>query len=219
MNTEEQNTKIKELISKIQTAKNEKKGNRVDARKIYPIELKKDILSFHYESGRTVGSLALELNLAPQVINKWKRVHGIQRTGVIHGTTVRNDVRTKCLAVSKYFNNGHAVEIAEEYGVHYATVLAWVKQYKDKYLEYIDLPDGVTVIAREEKHVYGNENIKQVEELLVENSRKLTELLLTMHLSNTEREMLNKLKEKNEKKQTKLETLKEFANDLGLKIK
>ena len=210
---------LAELKVRIDKAPFEEKGKRKSKRRFFDKQLKLDILEFHYTTGRTMDSLSRELNIIPQVINKWKRVYGNQRTAVIHGKGIRNDVRTKALAVQTYIDGTmSAYNISVKYGVAQQTVHLWIRQYKDKYLEYIDLPDGVTVIAKEEKHVYGNKNIAEVEQLLAENHKKLVELINSQHFSDSEIKALKKMKEKSEKEQKDIQNIKNTAKKLNIKL-
>lgn len=182
-------------------------------------KFKKEVLDYHYQFGLLITGLAIELDINAPSLYVWKKQFGSDRTAVMHGTTTRNDVRTKALAVQRYYNGETAYALAEAFNVTPTTIAAWSKQYKDKYEEYLDLPDGVTVIAKEERQIYGDANIKQVEQMLKDNNERLTELLNTMHMTTTEKNIIKKLKEKNEKKQDKLDQAKETIEDLGLKIK
>ena len=209
---------IKELKVRVNKAPFEAKGNRDTARRMYPEQLKMDIIQYHFDSGRVMASIGNDLGIIPQVMNKWKRVLGKERTVVIHGRGVRNDVRTKAMAVKKFIDGKTAPELSKEYNVAPITIYGWVRQYSNKFEEYIDLPDGVTVIAKEEKHIYGNKNIQEVEELLRENHQKLTDLINSQHYTKAEMNTLVKMRDKTNKKQKEVEELKVMADKLNIDI-
>ncbi len=209
---------IKELKYRIEQIPYEPKGNRNDARRIFSDQLKSDVVSYHYQSGRTLISLSQELNVSAQIISRWKKAKGKERTVVLHGKGTRNDVRTKCLAVKSFIKGKIASELSREYNVAEITIYAWVKQYKEKYEEYIDLPDGVTVIAKEDRHVYGNKNIQEVEQFLRESNEQLTSLIDSQHYTKTEINILRKMREKGNKEQEEVNTLKESAKKYNIKI-
>lgn len=209
---------LKEIKEQLELAQKEQKDKKLKRINL-TTDFKKLVLKYHYESGRLLSSIAEELHIHQQYLYKWKKLYGNNRTAVIHGSKTRNDVRTKCLAVKSFHSGSKLDVLATEYNVKESTILAWAKQYKDKYLEYIDLPDGVTVIAKEERQIYGHENILEVERLLADNHQKLTDLLKNMHMTDTERKTVEKMKQKNEKKQENVKTVKELADELNLEIK
>ncbi len=209
---------LKELKVRLDDTPFEKQGTRAVKRKMYPKELKQDILSFHYSSGRTIPSICIELGLADQVLNKWKRQLGTQRTGAIHGKTVRNDIRTKALAVKDYTEGLESSKVAVKYGVTQSTIYMWINRYQDKYTEYLDLSDGVMIIAKEEKQVFGDKNIAEVEQMLKDQNQALTTLLQNQHYTKAELTTLNNIKTKASKKQLELNTLKDTAKKLHIKL-
>ncbi len=204
---------IKDLIIQSKDTTISKAGS-----KMYKDTFKNNILSFHYSSGRTMQSICLELSVAESIMSRWKRTHGKDRTAVIHGKGTRNDVRTKALAVQKFINGTDSDVLSKEYGVTLSTIYNWTNQYRSNYEEYLDLPDGVTVIAKPEKHIYGHKNILEVEQLLQDNNQNLTNLINSQHFSTTETNMLKKMKDKTIKTQKEIKDFKNTAEKLNIKL-
>jgi len=131
--------------------------------KIFDEAVKKLMVQYHYESGRSISELANEFNLPYSQIAYWKNKYGFERTGFYVGERIINDVRTRCLAVKEYIENSEKPEnLAQKYGVRSKyTIMNWVEKYIGTYQHYIDtMPDGVPWIANEERIVYGNEATK-----------------------------------------------------------
>ncbi len=209
---------IKELKIRIKDIPFEKQGKRTTKRRIYPIDFKTDLLSFHYETGRTINSISDELGLRSQVINKWKRELGKQRTAVIYGKGVRNDVRTKALAVQEHIQGIESSKLAVKYGVTQSTIYLWINKYEDKYEEYLDLSDGIMTIAKEEKQIFGDKNIEEIEQMLKDQNEALSTLLQNQHYTKAEIAILNKMKDKTSKNQADITTFKNTAKKLHIKL-
>ena len=206
--------RIEELKLRIKKI-TKKNGN---GSKFYEKDLKEDVISLHYETGRTINSIAVELNIGPPMVAIWKRNYGRQRTVVVYGKGVRNDVRTKALAVQEYVNGVESSKIAVKYGVTQSTIYLWINKYESKYQEYLNLSDGIMVIAPEEKQVFGNKNIEEVEQMLKSQTEALNTLLQNQHYTKAELETLNKMKDKTSKSQKDLNTLKDTAKKLHIKL-
>ena len=186
--------------------------------RIYEEDFKKDILSFHYSSGRSIHSIADELNLTNSMMRGWKRRYGKQRTAVIYGKGVRNDVRTKALAVQEHIQGIESSKLAVKYGVTQSTIYLWINKYQDKYEEYLDLSDGIMTIASEEKQIFGDKNIEEVEQMLKDQNQALSTLLQNQHYTKAEVAILNKMKDKTSKSQADLDTFKNTAKKLHIKL-
>jgi len=203
---------LKVRIAKIDTDTNQ--------RRVIPDALKKDIVEYHYQTGKGTRRIQDELDIDNSALIRWKKLYGQQRTAFIHGNTVRNDIRTKCLAVQRHMENEEKVsDLAIEFGVATQTMYGWISRYKERYKEYLDLPDGVATIVKEERQVFGNKNIAEIETVLKENYKRLQEVLKSQHFGKTDLSALKKVQEHISKDIKKVNTLKGIAKDLGVKFK
>lgn len=168
---------IKSKISKLKVTE-----GRSGDRRSFDKKLKQDIVKFHYKNGISGVSLSQLLEISPQQFGKWKKEYGSDQTAYIHGKGIRNDVRTKCLAVRSVIENGKDKDyIARKYNVTENTIRTWVITYEHTYLEYIEsLPDGVKIIAKDNKMIYGEDNIKATLSLIMEQAEELQTVLNSM---------------------------------------
>jgi len=148
----------------------------------YPLPFKQKAIDIHYKYGITNTVLAKHIGVADVTIGDWKRRLGNDMTHISYGNTTRNDIRTKCLAVNEYKNKNVSKEhLADKYHVGKGTITAWLNQYSKNYKEYItQLPDGVIQIAKEERLIFGEENIKQAREFQMMQRDELRDLIQQM---------------------------------------
>jgi transposase-like protein len=180
----------------------------------YPMDLKQKIIDFHYDEGVTLSKLGVLINIDTGNLARWKRKLGGQKTAYVHGKRLRYDIRTKALAVRDYIENNVLVQdIAKEYECSTPTVYIWIHKYRDKYLEYIDAPDGIPYIIDEKKIVYGDDNVKRIRQVLQEQHKHLMCLIDTMHMSGSQAEAM---KECAKETLAKEKILIEAANLLSL---
>jgi transposase-like protein len=157
----------------------------------YPSELKQTIIDFHYDQGISLHQLGDHIDVDVSNLARWKRILGGQKTAYVNGKGLRYDVRTKALAVRDYVEKNILVQdIAREYECSNATVYTWINKYSDKYLEYVDAPDGIPYIVNEKKIVYGDDNVKRIRAVLQEQNRQLMCLIDTMHMSGAQAEAM-----------------------------
>lgn len=175
----------------------------------YPTEVKAAILEIHYKYGVTLNKLSMDLDISNGIVGGWKKALGNQKTAVLYGKTTRNDIRTISLAVHRHLDLNMSPEhLAEEFHVSKQTISSWIAKYKDKYKEYLDLPDGVMIIAPEDKHIYGDENIKQVRELLLNQQDELRDMIQSMQKNGIMANAIAQAKKRCEEVSDDIETLK-----------
>ena len=168
---------LEELRVKIKELPINGKGNRV-----FPDELKVDIVEYHYQSGQTLASVAKECNVHFTLIGKWKKKFGRQKTAFVFGDGMRNDLRTKALCVQEHKTTKKTqATLAKEYGVAQGTINNWIKDYGDTYEDLLDTRDGVPYLVKETKMVYGDENIRIILEIKEKHVAQLDEIMKTMH--------------------------------------
>ncbi len=145
----------------------------------YTAAFKEKIVAFIYQENMQVSVLSKLLtghasNFA-KTLQTWLRRHGGDVSGFIHGKTVRLDVRSKCLIVKEYLEEGlDANRLSVRHKIPASTIFSWIQKYKDTYEEYVTLPAGVPYIVKEEKQVFGRQNIQQVREALIKTREQLT---------------------------------------------
>lgn len=191
-------SKLQGLKTRVKNTKTEPGRGKQGERRVFDEQLKKDIIAYHYESGMTPPNLGEALGIAQQSINQWKRKYGKQQTAFVYGKTLRHDVRTKCLAVQEVIDGGreHA-DVAIQYNVAVSTIGTWIHKYKNDYKEYIEtLVDGVSVIAKSEKLVYGDKNIKETLAVMQDQYIELKTMMEAMQKYGIKGEALKKAKEK-----------------------
>ncbi len=154
---------LKELHVMLETIK-----ARGGKRLLYTLEFKQGIVALHYKTGRTLFSISKEFDINPAIIYPWKKAFGKDATGYIHGTKIRYDVRTKCLAIQDELDNGLTViQIANKYKITRQQYASWKSKFADRYEEHIEhMTDGIPHLIATKKHVYGSENIEIVQELM-----------------------------------------------------
>lgn len=203
---------IKQLISKVKT--------RQDGRREFPDDLKKMIVQFHYKSGMALTTLALETTIAKEVLSKWKRTYGVDQTAFLHGTKMRNDVRTRCLAVREVLEyNQEPDKVATTYGVTLQSINTWINKYRDEYTMLIDSPDGIPYLIKEKKMVYGKTNIDKIRSLLQSQAQQLLCMIDTMHMSGAQAEAMKKCAEETLNKEAALVEAATILAENGLDIK
>ena len=187
--------------------------------RIYSEQFKKMIIKFHYSSGMTITSVATKTGLSTSLVNGWKRLYGYDHTAFTHGTKMRNDVRTKCLAVKEVIENNLKIETAANiYGVSVQSIKHWLGKYRDEYLSLIDSPDGIPYIIKEKKMVYGRENINKIRALLQGQADQLMCLIGTMHMSGAQAEAMKKCAEATLARETELTQAADLLSENGIEI-
>jgi transposase-like protein len=147
------------------------------------IKLRDDIIQAKLQFGMSATAIAELIGMQSQVLNRWIRENRPANSAVAakHGNTARYDIPTKCLAIKKALEDGKPLlDLAKEYNVAPATISHWKKQYQYVYKEYLDLPDGTMIMAKEEKMIYGLGNIKDYIELKtrqLENANQAIDLM------------------------------------------
>ena len=150
-------------------------------KKVYGEDFIKEFVDMHYRTGLPVNVMERDIGLTYNIAGRWKRKYGKQKTAFVYGKTMRNDVRTKCLAVQEYVERkARIIDLADKYRVTGTTITNWVAKHKDDYLEWLDAPDGIATIAKEESIIFGDDNIHAVMELLENQQQELKELMQNM---------------------------------------
>jgi transposase-like protein len=127
-------------------------------KKRYREDFKEAVIEFHYRTRTSLYEIAETLGVSPGTPMNWKLKYGKQMTAYWFGTGLRNDLRTRCLAVEEVINGVSIEHLAKKYGVRESTINKWVDRYYDTYSFYIDhLPDGVPFLMQH--LVVGNENV------------------------------------------------------------
>ncbi len=139
-----------------------------------------------------------------------KKIFGKERTVFIHGETVRNDLRTKALAVQEVLEFGKSkVETALKYGVADVTIGSWVKKMEHEYHDLLDSRDGIPYLVKEEKMVYGDDNITAILQLKEKHVAELSEVMELMHKNGFTKQTVNEAKKKKAEAEKDIAILKE----------
>jgi transposase-like protein len=156
----------------------------------YSEKVKKEVIDFKNKHGLTMNKTALLLGIQMSTISYWVKHLNNDRTGFVHGTSLRNDLRTKALAVKEFVEYDKSEEtLAHKYDVSKFTIRNWVSRYAGKYKEYLELPEGIATDVSDEKLVIGSENIKLVKDLLSKQQEVLNTVIARMHLGLTRKTM------------------------------
>jgi len=141
----------------------------------YSTVFKSALIAYHFKSGIALRELANKLSIGEQLVYKWKRIYGHDMTGFVHGTRVRYDVRTKCLAIQDELDNGLTpIQVANKYKITRSQYYAWKVLFKDSYKEHVDnMTDGVPYLVKNQKHVYGEKNIELVRTTMNDQVKEL----------------------------------------------
>jgi len=185
----------------------------------WPIEFKKDVIDYMYSTGKYSTKMGTLLTISESVIFKWKRVYGTDKSGYVHGSTVRHGIRSKCLAVKRILDNNELRHsVAKDYNVKSSTISRWIDIYENNYQYNIDnLNDEVSQIKPQEKMIYGNKNITDMESLLASNRDAVHQLLTKQHsLTVHEKKVLEGLGIKINNKSSDLSAFKEMGVELGV---
>ncbi len=180
--------------------------------KVYTDDLKKAIVDYHYKSGKTFTIVAKEIGVHLSQIGVWKKKFGKERTAFVFGDSVRNDVRTKALAVQEYKETKTTqAELATKYNVSSGTINKWISDYGKNYEELLDTRDGVPYLVKENKMIAGNKNIEMVLKFKEKHVAELSHIIEAMHeVGLTPGKTLTKEIEAKKKKANKeIQTLKE----------
>jgi len=138
------------------------------------------VMKLHY-TGMNASAIERATGISNQQVSKWKREFGTEMTHVAYGTTTRNDVRTKCLAVREFLvDNKTSDYLSKKYHVGTVTIIAWVKKYEDDYEQWLDAPDGITTVAKKDRLIYGNANITEIREKLIDHGNEIKEMIQSM---------------------------------------
>lgn len=203
---------IKLIVEKV------KKGGK--GRRLFTDELKKTIINFHYSSGMSIWKLSFHLDIPNPMLYEWKKVYGEGQTAFLHGRTMRNDVKTRCLAVKEVLDNNIEIEtVANIYGVSPQTIKTWVTKHQNDYSHLIHSPDGIPYLVKEKKMVYGRENINKIRALLQGQADQLMCLIDTMHMSGAQAEAMKKCAEATLERETELAIAANLLSESGIDIK
>ena len=163
---------VKKKIKKIQDA---------DGPTRFTVDIQEEVIDIHYKSSMTAKRIADIVGVSDVTVGYWKKKVGKEKTHVLYGTTTRNDIRTKCLAVKDYKEDNRSKEhLAEQYHVGKSTITSWINRYEEKYKKYLELPDGVTTIAKDERLVFGDQNINEVREFMMLQQDELRDMIQQM---------------------------------------
>jgi len=191
-----------------------------DGKRMFEADTKKMVIQFHYQSGMSIPRLAQEIDINNENIYAWKRIYGIDQTAFVHGTMIRNDVRTKALAVREVIEGGkESQEIAIKYGVSTQSVNTWIRKYELNYKSLIDAPDGIPYIIKDKKMVFGKSNIDKIRAILNKQANELMCLIETMHMSGAQAEAMKKCAEETLKKEDELAEAANLLSDNGIELK
>ena len=182
-------------------------------------EFKHKVVAYHYKSGISITILARGICMAPSAMARWKKEHGTKKTGFIHGRTIRNDVRTKCLAVKDRLETDMTLQqIAMKYNTSTSTLFGWVSKYKYEYKEYIEtIPDGVPYMVKKEKMVYGDANIEKMLHILNETNGAIETIMKNMHnLGKLETSVLKEFLKDNNSKLSKIDEIQRLQKEIGV---
>ncbi len=150
--------------------------------KKYTTRLKEAIIKHHYKSGKSLVVIAKDIGVHHTSLYGWKKQYGKEKTVFVFGDGVRNDIRTKALAVQEYKEtDATQADLAKKYGVAGPTINGWIKQYGEDYKDLLDTRDGVPYLVKPEKMIFGNENIKRVLEMKEKHIEELDEFVKMMH--------------------------------------
>lgn len=189
-------------------------------KKVYTDDFKEMVIKFHYQSGMHLQTIADKTGINPFNLPRWKRVYGTDQTAFIFGTKIRNDVRTKCLAVREAIEfNVDPIDLATKYRVSVQSINAWINKYKDSYQNLIDAPDGIPYIIKEKKMVFGQSNIDKVRAMLNAQANELLALIETMHMSGAQADAMRKAAEETLNKEQSLVKAVELLENNGIDIK
>ena len=163
-------------------------------RKIFTDSFKKEIIAHHYESGISMLKLSSIINAHNTTIGNWKKKYGFDITGIVHGNTIRHDVRSQCLLVREYINSSTTTaDMAIKANVSTSTFTRWIAKWTDKYQDHIDsLPDGVPYIVKEEKQVYGIDNINAVRAELTSTAEAIRLMIKSQHVNESTKKLVKK---------------------------
>ena len=141
----------------------------------YTVPFKEAVIAYHFNSGVVLREIANRLDIGEQIAYKWKRTYGKDMTGYIHGSRIRYDVRTKCLAIQDELEHGLSViQIANKYKITRSQYYSWKTLFKDRYKDHVEnMTDGVPYLVKTKKHVYGSKNIEIVQEVLNDEMKEL----------------------------------------------
>lgn len=187
----------------------------------YSDEYKSSIVKFHYKSGMSITAISEALDIHISLLSKWKRKYGSERTAFVHGQSIRNDLRTKCLAVKELVENKRANKetLATKYNVSQQTIQAWYYKFKDNYNDLINTAiDGIPYLVQESKQIFGNKNIQDFFDKLQDEYEHIQALLTAQHLSKTEKEVLKDMQSRNRKAKSKVEKAVNDLQEAGVKL-
>lgn len=182
---EEQKELLEEVIKQIADEKNE--SIKQSVRIAYSVNLQKKVVKLKESLHCTQDWLAEEIGLVSSTISKWCRKYKTNEyvIGQLHGDNVRYDIASKCMVVKRHLEDGVSVaKLADEYQVSQPTISNWKTKYQDMYTEYLDLPEGVMIIGKKEKRVYGLENIKLIIEEKMKHIEKIKQMLIDLSTYN-----------------------------------
>lgn len=171
-------------------------------------EFKKKVVAYHYKSGMAISPLAEAIGTYPATASKWKKQFGKERTGFVFGDTVRNDLRTKALAVQEIVTNGASQsDTAKKYGVGTSTMHTWLNKYKNTFEDLLDTRDGVPFLVSENKMVFGNDNIDAILKLKEEHVIELNTIIELMHKNGMTKKLISEVKSREKELKAEVEVL------------
>jgi len=143
---------------------------------------RKAVVQYHYDSGISVENMAKSLNIHYTTVHKWKRLLGTGQTHMKHGKTTRADLKTKALAVTDELDNGMStIAIANKYNITRQQYGSWKASVQGRYEEFRELPDGIMYVAKPEKLIFGDANIRAYRDLMKVQLEIREKLLSDMH--------------------------------------
>jgi len=189
----------------------------------YPEEIKKAIVAHHYENNVSYGNLSILIygtKSGQSTFRTWDRKYGSNEvTAARRAKSVRFDVQSIAKIVKQIVEDGVPYKvIANTHSLHKSTVYAWTNKYGESYKQYLDLPEGVMQVVKEDQLIYGANNIAAAREELTRVRDAAQTLLNTELSSGTMRVSLEKLRDTSADKITGLADMEQMASTLGYEI-
>lgn len=135
---------------------------------VYSVAIKKEVVRLKTNLSVKSEAMDREVGLPAESTDAWTMLYKPAKhaVAVLHGTRMRYDVPTKCAVIKMHLEDGIPIhKLAETYGVSQPAISNWKRTYKTKYPHYINGIDKTMIIGKEEKAVYGVENISHINHL------------------------------------------------------
>lgn len=174
----------------------------------YAASFKKKVVDYHYKSGKSFAAVERDVGIKQYQLDKWKKALGKEKTGFIFGDSIRNDLRTKALAVQEALEtNTKNTVVAKKYGVTSQTVANWIHLYGKDYKELLNSRDGIPYLVKEEKMVFGNDNIDAILDIKTKHVAELTQIVNLMHNNGFTKTLIKEVQNKEKLLTKDIETL------------